>query len=213
MDVDLLNEKLNYFEKELEIFKKDENEKIEKLNSNIKLVEAKIKELRRSDLSPEVINKWKTTETQLSREKAFEKQKARIKNAHKEILSDLRLLKNEKEKRYCMFLNKKFILLRIYEISNDVKQNVTLIKVRGEYFYKSYLDKLLKLKEKCASHFITYENMQKEINLMLELITNNALIDVNVLNANGVFFEKEMAKTFHNFFQHLCTHVGTVIKE
>lgn len=210
MDVNLLDEKLNRLEEEMNFFKKEENAKIEKIGKEIQSLENKFKELKEVQL-PDVTT-CKTIERDALRRSIFEKHKTKIKNVKKELFCELRNLKNEKEKHDYSFLNRKYVLSRIYEISNDVKQNFTVLKVRGEYFYKSYITRLSKLKEKCVCHFTTYVNMQKEINSMLELISSNALTDVAILNKNGVFFEKEMTKTFEHFYQHMCQHFESSLK-
>lgn len=211
MDVNLLDERLTRLEKELDFFKKEENAKIEKISKEIESVENKFKELKEVQL-PEVTT-CKIIERGTLKKNIFEKHKTKIKNVKKELLCELRNLKNEKEKHDYNFLNKKYILSRIYEISNEVKQTFTVLKVRGEYFYKSFITRLSKLKEKCVCHFTTYVNMQKEINSMVELISSNALTDVAILNKNGVFFEKEMTKTFEHFYQHMCQHLENTLKE
>ncbi|CRH03947.1 conserved Plasmodium protein, unknown function [Plasmodium relictum] len=200
MDIEMLEEKIKYIEDEFEKLKKEESYKIEKIKNEIKLLDMNVKELKKKKIEKCIECNDKSFEKIIKEKNACRKRIKYIKGVRKEIFFELKMLKDKKKKEKTNLLSKKFQLTQVYEIANEIKQNFLELNIRRQFLFKSIFEKLTKFKNKSLCFFNKYLYIQKEINLLFQLISKNALIDIFVLNKNGSFFQNELIKNFQRFY-------------
>ncbi|CRG95709.1 conserved Plasmodium protein, unknown function [Plasmodium gallinaceum] len=200
MDIEILEEKIKKIEDEFEKLKKEESYKIEKIKNEIKLLDINTKELNKKKIMKCIECNNRSFQKKIKEKNSSSKRTKFIKDVKKEMFFELRMLKNEKEKKKTNFLNKKYKYLKIYEITNEIKHNFLELNIRRQFLFKSIIEKLTKYKNRSLHFFNKYLNIQKEINSLFELISNNALIDIFVLSKNSSFFQNQLLKNFQRFY-------------
>lgn len=206
MEISELENTLDNLEEALEKFQKEELVRYERMQNEIKSVEKQVKELQK-----------KETLTVLDFNKMFEeklehticnKKKKQVKNIKKEFCSQLKILKNEKKHNCGNFTNKKTILCRINEITNDAKQNFLVLNAQSSFMFQSFYERLTRLKDKSLIWFEKCYSIQKEVHLVFQIIQKSVSKDMLTLNANSVFIQNELI----NMFEYLCYHIENALK-
>ncbi|SBT45655.1 hypothetical protein, conserved [Plasmodium ovale wallikeri] len=204
MSLEIVEERMKKLEEELEKFREKELYKMEKIKNEITLLHIEVKEMGKKKNIKCLTNINKSYEKKITEKRGnCAKKKKYVKSIKKEILYELKIMKEEKKKNG-NYLNRKFIFQNyIQDIGNEIKQVFLVLNVQRQCLFKSILEELQKLKYKSVAYFDKHVHVQKELDLLIHSINNNALMDIFVLTKNSQFFQSELAKMYRRFCRYV----------
>ncbi|SBS97634.1 conserved Plasmodium protein, unknown function [Plasmodium ovale] len=203
MSLEIVEERMKKLEEELKIFREKELNKMEKIKNEITLLHIQVTEMEKKKNIKCLTNINKSFEKKITEKRGNCTKKKKYVKSIKEILYELKILKEEKKKNG-NYLNRKFIFQNyIQDIGNEIKQVFLVMNVQRQCLFKSILEELQKLKYKSVAYFDKHVHVQKELDLLIHSINNNALMDIFVLTKNSQFFQSELAKMFRRFCRYV----------
>ncbi|CDU85091.1 conserved Plasmodium protein, unknown function [Plasmodium yoelii] len=195
MDLDLIEEKINKIEEELERYKHDELQKVTKIKSEIKLFDLAIKRLNTKKCRERFENVYKSLEKQ--KKEKFNEKNIYTKNG-KDIFTEIKFLK-QKEKSY-NFINRPIKLkYNITDVANEIKETLNIFNIQRKHLFKYIFEKISKSKNKSLDDYNKYLHLQKEIDILLASINKNALMEIFVFTKNLQFFQNSIINMFNQF--------------